>query len=418
MSNHGKTMGHSINLAAINVGRCNSNDRFKQGLSIFYNWTNHCRIERTLQQHQSDMEIIMKTNLSLSLSHQPKFLECLSGLPLPSANLPPPSSELQLRQPPPEPQKPPKPRKTASFSCDSSSSSSPAPPPPPAAPPKPILKSALKRPKPAESMPEETVPEKKKLMFKTTTDPSEQQVKQAMQKIASHIKTPAKFSKASYVKAETSDYFFLILEAAMASPTACTDPSLQADYHALFSAAQDASECLSKKQKNQLTTWTIRAVMANELFTDDSFLFSKAAGRLREAISNLPVATEDVDREEAAVLEDETNLANEDDLTKQDVTSAAPAENNDEECQTVIDILAKHAFDNVARFTSKQRSAMEKVWDSIREQHNRTKQWKSVTGKLDVNAFEWLRQKCATEKISIRHSVGNSGDRKTEMCLG
>ncbi|KAM1039032.1 hypothetical protein ACFX13_034363 [Malus domestica] len=129
--------------------------------------------------------------------------DLFEGLPRPSANLPPPSSsELQLRQLPPEPQKPPKPRKTASFSCDSSSSSSspaPAPPPPfpPAAAPKPIIKPALKRPKPAESIPEETVPEKKRLMFKTMTDASEQQVIEAMQKIASHIKTPAKFSKAS-----------------------------------------------------------------------------------------------------------------------------------------------------------------------------------------------------------------------------
>ncbi|KAM2664236.1 hypothetical protein EV1_010686 [Malus domestica] len=415
--------------------------------------------------------------------------DLFEGLPPPSANPPPPPSpEIQLRQQLPEPQKPPKPRKTASFSCDSSSS--PAPAPPPVAAPKPILKSALKRPNPAESTPEETVPEKKKLRFKTTTDASEQQVIEAMQKIASHIKTPAKFSKASKlaiqliqagsVKAETSDYCFAILEAAMESPTSCTDPSMRADYHALFSAAQDASECLDKKQKNQLTTWTIRAVMANELFTDDSFLFSKAAGRLKEAISNLPVATEDDDREEVAVLEDGTKIADEDDQTKQDVTSAAPAENNDESsdpfgldafltpastkkddrtkekkdnkitkeeeetkrflrskrealvlcleiaarryktpwCQTVIDILAKHAFDNIARFTLKQRTAIEKLWVSIREQHNRRKQGKSVTGKLDVNAFEWLQQKYSTEKISIRHSVSGSGGRKTETWLG
>lgn len=82
----------------------------------------------------------------------------------------------------------------------------------------------------------ETVPEKKRLMFKTTMDASEQQVIESKQKIASHIKTPAKFSKASKlaiqliqagsVKAETSDYFFSILEAAMVSPTACTDPSM------------------------------------------------------------------------------------------------------------------------------------------------------------------------------------------------
>lgn len=90
------------------------------------------------------------------------------------------------------------------------------------------------------------------MRFKTTTDASEKQVIEAMQKIASHIKNPAKFSKASKlaiqliqagsVKPETKDYFFAILEAAMSSSTSCTDPSVRADYHALFSAAKDASE--------------------------------------------------------------------------------------------------------------------------------------------------------------------------------
>ena len=31
-------------------------------------------------------------------------------------------------------------------------------------------------------------------------------------------------------------------------------------------------QCLNKKQKNQLSTWTIRAVVANDLLTDDSFV--------------------------------------------------------------------------------------------------------------------------------------------------
>lgn len=87
-------------------------------------------------------------------------------------------------------------------------------------------------------------------------------------------------------------------------------------------------------------------------------------------------------------------------------------------CQTVIDILVKHAFDNVARFTARQRDAVGKLWASIREQQTRRKQGKSVNGKLDVNAFEWLQQKYAGEKISIRHSVGASGDRRAQQWLG
>lgn len=87
-------------------------------------------------------------------------------------------------------------------------------------------------------------------------------------------------------------------------------------------------------------------------------------------------------------------------------------------CQTVIDILVKHASDNVARFTVHQRDAVEKLWASIREQQTRRRQGKSVNGKLDVNGFEWLQQKYANEKISIRHSVGGSGDRRATQWLG
>lgn len=84
----------------------------------------------------------------------------------------------------------------------------------------------------------------------------------------------------------------------------------------------------------------------------------------------------------------------------------------------MIDILVRHAFDNVDRFTSQQRDAIEKLWASIKEQHIRRKQGKSVTGKLDMNAFEWLQEKYANEKISIRHAVGGGGERRAEQWLG
>ncbi|KAI9112884.1 hypothetical protein K1719_016201 [Acacia pycnantha] len=50
------------------------------------------------------------------------------------------------------------------------------------------------------------------------------------------------------------------------------DPAVRADYNALFSVAQDAIEHLNKKQKNQLTAWTISDVVATDLYTDESFV--------------------------------------------------------------------------------------------------------------------------------------------------
>lgn len=86
--------------------------------------------------------------------------------------------------------------------------------------------------------------------------------------------------------------------------------------------------------------------------------------------------------------------------------------------QTAIDILAKQAYDDAARFTRRQRDAIAKLWNSIKEQQIRRKQGKSVSGKLDVNAFEYLQEKYSREKMSIRHSVGGGGDRRATQWLG
>lgn len=371
-------------------------------------------------------------------------------------------------------------------------------PSPLSAAPPPALKGALKRDKPLlgddppTESPGEVVPQRR-LRFKTTVDATEAQVIEAMKKIATHIQIPSKFSKASKlaiqliqagsVKPENSAHFFALLNAAMSSPTACNEPSLRADYHALFSIVQDINQCFSKQQNNILSTWMIRAVVANDLYTDDSFVYSKAAGKIKDAISNLPPATVDDDVEETEALAkaetaksasitdagDSTSVPSQSESDKQALDPFGldallpPAGKKDEKprgkeaaalnkkveeeveykrfikaqreglllcleiaarrykipwCQTAIDILAKHAFDHINRFTMRQREAIGMLWTSIKEQHVRRKQGKSITGKLDMNAFEWLQEKYAHEKISIRHSVGGSGERRAQQWLG
>ncbi|TVU07480.1 hypothetical protein EJB05_46803, partial [Eragrostis curvula] len=418
---------------------------------------------------------------------------------------------------------PPPTAPAAAPAGDGDRAASPTPPPPaaPAPAPRPALKSSLKRSKPsaaaaadatspsaaADAAPaaaavEDHVPEKR-LRFRTTVDASETQIIEAMQKITSHIGNRSKFSKASKlalqlieagsVKPGTISHFFAILEASMSSPGACNEPSVRADYHTLFDAAQGVTELFNQQQKNQFDIWVLHAVVANDLFTDDSFVFSKAVGKIKDAISALPVATADDDNDEAAALavasktgtteskaddsvpaaasnslpDDSTHAAASnsreessdpfglDDLLEhkskksekaREKTVAALNRKADEEeskrflksrreallkcleiaarryripwTQTAIDIFAKHAYDNVKRFTRQQRDAIEKLWNSIKEQQIRRKQGKSVNGKLDVNAFERLQEKYSREKISIRHAVGGGGERRAAQWLG
>ncbi|KAH0882997.1 hypothetical protein HID58_059093, partial [Brassica napus] len=58
--------------------------------------------------------------------------------------------------------------------------------------------------------------------------------------------------------------------------------------------AQDVAECLDKSQKNLLTIWTIKAIVANDLFTDDNFMCNKDCASVlqRELLeSNVPDTT-------------------------------------------------------------------------------------------------------------------------------
>jgi hypothetical protein len=247
-------------------------------------------------------------------------------------------------------------------------------------------------------------------------------------------------------------------------------------------------QCFNQQQKNQFDIWVLHAVVANDLFTDDSFVFSKAVGKIKDAISALPITTVDDDNDEAAALAavesnntDDNPQAAASNSLPDDSTHAAASNSSEEssdpfgldgllehkskksekarektvaalnrkadedeskrflksqreallKCleiaarryripwtQTAIDIFAKHAYDNMNRFTTQQRDAITKLWNSIKEQQIRRKQGKSVSGKLDVNAFEYLQEKYSHEKISIRHAVGGGGERRATQWLG
>ncbi|MCO5611344.1 hypothetical protein L7F22_065597 [Adiantum nelumboides] len=122
----------------------------------------------------------------------------------------------------------------------------------------------------------------KKVRFKTTLDASAIPIADAMRKIASHIGNASKFSKASKLamqllhsgslNKDTADLFFDILKASMVSPSVATMPPVRQDYHELFSAVCEQLEFFSPRQQAQLGVWLIWALVANDFFTDDTFV--------------------------------------------------------------------------------------------------------------------------------------------------
>ncbi|GAQ82302.1 hypothetical protein KFL_001070080 [Klebsormidium nitens] len=120
----------------------------------------------------------------------------------------------------------------------------------------------------------------------------------AMAKIAAHIDTAKKFSKASKLALQlleagsvnrgNAGQFFEILERAMETPANSNDLALREDYRALFSAAEERKSIFSEAQQARLEVWLLQTVLANELHTDDTFQFSRLVGKVKEILEALP----------------------------------------------------------------------------------------------------------------------------------
>jgi hypothetical protein len=131
--------------------------------------------------------------------------------------------------------------------------------------------------------------------------PGADQVTAALAKIAKHIGNPAKFSKTSGLLRTLMDAvgrshrtaYFAALSAAFADPAAALDAQLRRDYGRLVKSAQLRAELLSKQQQAQLEVYAVWGLLRSELFTDDSFAFSKVLSRIKAAISELPDADEE-----------------------------------------------------------------------------------------------------------------------------
>lgn len=189
----------------------------------------------------------------------------------------------------------------------------------------------------------------KKVCFKTSMEASSEQIVGAMQKIASHIGNPSKFSKASKlalqllqsggVTKETVDLFFDILKVSMLSPNLATEPSLRQGYHDLFSAVSEQFDCFSQPQQAQLQVWFLWALVANDLLTDDTFVFSKAACRVRQCISSLPNATAAEDAFDAAT-------ANQSGLSNKKQSDEDSSQVGDAGCDDTVELTEANELDS------------------------------------------------------------------------
>ncbi|GIL90963.1 hypothetical protein Vretimale_17088 [Volvox reticuliferus] len=140
---------------------------------------------------------------------------------------------------------------------------------------------------------------------------SSEQIAAALTKIGSHISNPDKFSKATGLLRQMLDsgaltkahrnQLFEVVKAAFSDFDNASEPSLRRDYMKLCHSLDKHAEGLfGRAQRAQLEVYRIVGFLQNEMHTDDSFVFNKVLGRIKDAVAALPSATE---KDEEALAE-------------------------------------------------------------------------------------------------------------------
>lgn len=133
---------------------------------------------------------------------------------------------------------------------------------------------------------------------KPPVDPNRDSVLDGAPRLAQHIRTSSKFIKVAgmayallegkQVTEKNAGAFFEVLMAGMEDPHRLRDVSMRVAVRRLYSSAIAKKHVFPPECELTLRVWQLHVLTQIELFTDDSFQFTKAAKVVREAVEGLP----------------------------------------------------------------------------------------------------------------------------------
>mmetsp|Transcript_33334 Transcript_33334/g.60241 ORF Transcript_33334/g.60241 Transcript_33334/m.60241 type:complete len:423 (-) Transcript_33334:241-1509(-) len=132
---------------------------------------------------------------------------------------------------------------------------------------------------------------------KLTATLTDDQIHSALEKISNHIGNRDKFIKVSPLFRQLLDnnaigksyanFTFVIIKKAFSSFEIPTQPALRREYMKLCHTIKKHFNIFSDDEVKQLEIYNIVGFLQNELFTDDSFVFNKVIGQIKDIISSL-----------------------------------------------------------------------------------------------------------------------------------
>lgn len=94
-----------------------------------------------------------------------------------------------------------------------------------------------------------------------------------------------------------------VLCEAMAEPGRAVEEAHRKAYAKLFTCVERWEHVLSARQREHLACWKLWVILRLQLFTDDSFIFTKVARNIQELVKNLPDVSGEAEEEAAELLQ-------------------------------------------------------------------------------------------------------------------
>ena len=248
-------------------------------------------------------------------------------------------------------------------------------------------------------------------------DPNRDEVAEAAPRLAQHIASAAKFNKVAAmawslldtcrVTKKNGGAFFAVLEAGISDPSRLRDKTYRVAYLKLYSAAVARAALFPEEKRPLLKLWEVQVLAQAELYTDDSYQFSRAAKVVREALAGLPCVYPSLEPPGAVHLPEAERGVWADALFS--CVESAMAHQKYAWAKTTVDMLVKATIDRRTSFSEAQQRSLQEWNLRCKGQKVQRQQEHQQNQKRDLTSYEKKEAEWRSADISLGKGGGDQG---------
>lgn len=200
--------------------------------------------------------------------------------------------------------------------------------------------------------------------------------------------------------------FFQVLEAAMLNPRRLREKEMRVAYRKLFTAACNREHLFPQQKRPMLELWRVRVLLQLELYTDDTFQFSRAVRQVREWLEKLPCIYPALEPKDAKHLPEHERAPWIE--TVFDCSEVAMQHHKYPWAKTAVDMLVRACIDRRQNFSEEQQRTLQE-WNAVCKGQKIQRQQAHAQARKEQTAYERKEAEWQAAAITIAKGGGDVG---------